>query len=118
MNLKRGDVCLARFPHASGARGKKRPVVIVQSDSYNPTLRHVIVVEVTTNLTLASDAAHLLIEVATPDGQATGLIQDCLITCLHLVTMSEERVGRVIGKLSPGLIAKLDCCLKAQLGLP
>jgi hypothetical protein len=32
MNLKRGDVVNARFPHASGGRGKKRPVVVVQAE--------------------------------------------------------------------------------------
>jgi hypothetical protein len=29
MNVSRPDVALARFPHASGGRGKKRPVVVV-----------------------------------------------------------------------------------------
>ena len=58
MNLKRGDVALARFPHAAGGRGKKRPVVVVQADAYNKKLRHVIVAEVTTNraAVLSSDA--------------------------------------------------------------
>ena len=50
MNFSRGDIALARFPHAAGGRGKKRPVVVVQADGYNRTLRHVIVAEVTTNL--------------------------------------------------------------------
>ena len=27
MKLNRGDVVLTRFPHASGARGKKRPAL-------------------------------------------------------------------------------------------
>ena len=30
MTPTRGDVGLARFPHAAGGRGKKRPVVVVQ----------------------------------------------------------------------------------------
>lgn len=118
MNLARGDVALARFPHAAGGRGKKRPVVVVQADGYNRTLRHVIVAEVTSNLSVAFDAANLLIETATPDGQGTGLLQDSVVTCLHLITMSEDRVGRVIGKLSPVLLMKLDGCLKVALGLP
>lgn len=118
MNLNRGDVALARFPHAAGGRGKKRPVVVVQSDVYNLTLRHVIVSEVTTNLAVASLSANLTIEVATAEGQATGLAQDSIVTCLHLVTMSEDRVGKVIGKLSPSLLRKLDDCLKSALGLP
>ena len=64
------------------------------------------------------DPAHLLVEVSTPEGKATGLAQDSLVTCLHLVTMSEDRVSRVIGQLSAAMLAKLDDCLKAALGLP
>lgn len=118
MNLQRGDVVLARFPHASGGRGKKRPVVVVQSDVYNQTLRHVIVAEVTTNLAAAADPSGLLIEVATPDGQATGLAQDSVVVCLHLATMSTDRIDRAIGRLSHALLTTLDGCLKIALGLP
>jgi mRNA interferase MazF len=117
MNFGRGDIALARFPHAAGGRGKKRPVVIVQADVYNRTLRHVIVAEVTTNLVVASDPANLLVDIMTPEGKATGLLQGSVVTGLHLVTMAEDRVGRVIGKLSPALLTKLDECLKAALGL-
>jgi mRNA-degrading endonuclease toxin of MazEF toxin-antitoxin module len=117
MNLKRGDIGLARFPHAAGGRGKKRPVVVVQGDAYHPTVRHVMVAEVTTNLALASDPANLLMEGATAEGQATGLVQDSLIPCLHLVTMAENRIGKVVGKLSAGLLQQLDACLKAVRGL-
>jgi mRNA-degrading endonuclease toxin of MazEF toxin-antitoxin module len=117
MNFSRGDVALARFPHAAGGRGKKRPVVVIQADVYNQKLRHVIIAEITSNIGVASDPANLLIEVAAPDGKATGLLQDSVVTCLHLVTMSEDRVGKVIGKLSPVLLSRLDECLKSALGL-
>jgi mRNA interferase MazF len=109
MNLKRGDVCLARFPHASGGRGKKRPVVIVQADGYNQTLRHALVAESTTNLGVASDPANLLIEVSTPEGKATGLAHDSVITCLHLATMSEDRLGKALGTLSAVMLQRLTC---------
>lgn len=118
MSLTRGDVVLARFPHAAGGKGKKRPVVIVQSDVYNSKLRHVIVAEVTTNLAEAADRANLLIEVATAEGRATGLVQDSVVTCLHLATLSHDRIGKQIGKLSLVLLQKLDDCLKAALALP
>jgi mRNA interferase MazF len=118
MNLKRGDIALARFPHAAGGWGKKRPVVVIQGDAYNQKLRHVIVAEVTTNLASVSDPANLFIDVATQQGQATGLLQDSVVTCLHLVTMSEDRVDKVIGSLSPSLLQSLDNCLKAALDLP
>src|SRR5262249_48304004 len=117
MKLRRGDVALARFPHASGGRGKKRPVVIVQSDGYNQVLRHAIVAEITTNLTVAADPSSLFIAVSSPDGRAAGLKQDSVLTCLHLVTMSEDRIGKVIGSLSATALLKLDECLKAALGI-
>lgn len=115
MNVSRGDVALARFPHASGGRGKKRPVVVVQAEAYNQRLRHAIVAEVTTNL--ISDPANLTIDVSTDDGRATGLAQDSAVTCLHLATMGEERFSKVIGRLSTEMMAKLDGCLKAALAL-
>lgn len=87
MNLRRGDIGLARFPHASGGRGKKRPVVVIQADVYNASRRHVIVAEITTNLVEAADPANLIIRIADADGEATGLAQDSVITCLHFVTM-------------------------------
>src|SRR5262245_1435439 len=100
MSLLRGEVALARFPHLGGRRGKKRPVVVVQADVYNQTRRHVLIAEVTSNLSLASDPTNLLIDVSIPEGQATGLKQDSLVTCLLLTAMSTDRVEKVIGKLS------------------
>lgn len=76
MNIERGHVINARFPHASGARGKKRPVVVVQTDVYNKRLRHAVVAQVTTNLDDKSDPACFLIEAGTPEGHAAGFLQD------------------------------------------
>ncbi len=45
MNIERGQVINARFPHASGLRSKKRPVVVVQTDVYNKRLRHAVVAQ-------------------------------------------------------------------------
>jgi mRNA-degrading endonuclease toxin of MazEF toxin-antitoxin module len=118
MTVARGEVYLARFPHSSGGRGKKRPVVVVQADSYNQTLRHVLVAEVTTNLSGASDPAQLLVEITTPEGAATGFTQNSVITCLHLASISADRIDRKLGELSPGLLQQVGACLKAALGLP
>jgi mRNA-degrading endonuclease toxin of MazEF toxin-antitoxin module len=74
--MKRGDVILVRFPHPSGVRGKKRPAVIVQSDSYLGSVRTLVIAEITTNLALARDAACLFIDIATPDGKRP----DCFTT--------------------------------------
>lgn len=117
MNVSRGDVILARFPHASGGRGKKRPVVVVQDDVYNARLRHAVVAQLTTNLAEQHDPACLFIEAASAADNAAGLNQDCLVSCYMLSLMSEDRLQSVIGRLSPELVADLDDCLKAALGI-
>jgi mRNA interferase MazF len=115
--MNRGDVALARFPHPSGGRGKKRPVVVVQADGYNQTLRTVVVAEVTKNLLMANDPACLFIDTTTPDGKATGATQDSVVSCLMLATLRADLVDQVIGALSDPMKQKLDGCLKAALGI-
>ena len=80
MNIQRGDVLKARFPHASGERGKKRPVVVVQADVYNLRLRHAVVAEITGNLADADDPACLFVDSSKPEARAAGLSRDCLIS--------------------------------------
>ena len=116
--MNRGDVLLARFPHPSGGRGKKRPVVLVQADTYNQTLRTLLVAEVTKNLSMANDPACLFIDASTPEGQATGVLQDSVVSCLLMATIRADLVDQVIGILSPAMKQKLNNCLRAALELP
>lgn len=73
--MNRGDVILIRFPHPSGICGKKRPAVIVQSDSYTGSLSTLALAEVTKYLSMAANLACLFIDTNTPEGKATGLLQ-------------------------------------------
>src|SRR6266446_10690539 len=117
MILQRGDVLKARFPHASGGRGKKRPVVLVQADAYNQRLRHAVVAQVTTNVDEKDDPACLFVEASTPEAKAAGLDRDCLICCTLLSLMSEDRLKGKVGKLSAEMLTELDQCLTAALGI-
>ena len=116
--MKRGDVVLVRFPHPSGQRGKKRPAVVVQSDAYAGTVRTVVVAEVTKNLTTKDDPACLFIDLSTPEGKATGLLVDSVVSGLVLDTVYTDTVAQVLGSLSPTLLQQFDNCLKVGLGLP
>jgi mRNA-degrading endonuclease toxin of MazEF toxin-antitoxin module len=116
--MNRGDVILARFPHPSGLRGKKRPAVVVQSDAYAGTIGTLVVAEVTKNLTMASDPACLFIDTSMPEGRATGLTRDSVVSCLVLMTIYVDRVAQVLGTLSPTMKQKLNDCLKVALELP
>src|SRR5204863_8281090 len=113
--MNRGDVILVRFPHPSGVRGKKRPAVVVQSDAYTGAVSTVVVAEITKNLALASDPACLFIDVNTPEGKATGLIHDSVLSCLLLASVDTDKVAQVLGSLSPALKNKLNDCLKAAM---
>jgi mRNA interferase MazF len=116
--MKRGDVILVRFPHPSGQRGKKRPAVVVQSDTYANDVSTVVVAEVTKNLTMQGDPACLFIDVSSPDGKATGLLRDSVVSSLVLDTVYTDTVAHVLGRLSPTMLQKFDNCLKVGLGLP
>jgi mRNA interferase MazF len=116
--MKRGDVVLVRFPHPSGQRGKKRPAVIVQADAYATVVTTLVVAEVTKNLLMKDDPACLFLDVSTPEGKATGLLVDSVVSSLVFVTVYSDTVAQVLGSLSPALLHKLDACLKVGLGLP
>ena len=116
--MNRGDIILVRFPHPSGVRGKKRPAVVVQSDAYRGKVSTFIVAEITKNLMLAHDPACMVIDISTPDGQATGLVRDSVVSCLLLVTVYADTVAQKLGSLSPVMKQKLNECLRAALELP
>ena len=69
----------------------------------------------TTNLDDRNDRACFLIEAATPEGQAVGIVQDSLFCRYLLSLMSEDRLQEVIGKLSVEAMRKASDCLKAAL---
>lgn len=118
MSARRGDVVIALFPHAGGTGSKPRPVLVVQADVYNAKMRNLVVAGITSNLKHATDPASVLIDVATPDGKASGLIQNSLVSCVNLATIDGGLVARRIGALPASLMRQVDAALKAALGLP
>lgn len=117
MNVRRGDVILADYPHAlSGS--SIRPVLVVQADAYNRLLTNTVVAQITRTLKRSSDPAHLYIDISTPDGQATRLLHNSVVSCINLNTLNERHIHRVIGRLPDALMRAIDDCLKAALGIP
>lgn len=119
MSVQRGDVVILDFPQAPGQPPKRRPAVVVQSDHNNGRLTNSIFAMVTSNTHLAAaEAAQVLIDVATPDGQQTGLTRTSAVKCENLYTLPQATVLKAIGQLSPALLQQVDGALKASLGLP
>src|SRR5438552_3502465 len=118
MNVKRGDVILAFVPNIGSPGGKLRPALVVQSDHNNIRLNETIIAAVTSNISRVHEETQLLIDVATPDGAASGLVHNSAVRCerLHSIPLADAR--RVIGAISDALMQQIDDCLKAALGIP
>ena len=118
MPVKRGDVILAFVPNVGTPGGKVRPALIVQSDNNNVRLKETIFAAITSNTSRVHEPTQLLVELATPDGAASGLLYDSAVRCERLHSISQADIRRVIGKLSVNLMRRIDDCLKAALGIP
>jgi mRNA interferase MazF len=118
MSFSRGDVLIALFPHADGSPPKARPVLVVQADAYNAKIKNLIVAAITSNLRHASDPASLLIDVTTPDGKASGLVQNSVLSCINLATIEDTLVAKKIGRLSVAMMHQVSDCLRIAFDLP
>ncbi|MEX0701493.1 MAG: type II toxin-antitoxin system PemK/MazF family toxin [Planctomycetales bacterium] len=116
--MTRGDVVVIDFPQAPGAPPKRRPAVVVQSDRNNRRLSTAIFAMATSNVRLAgTEHTQVLVDVATPEGQASGLARVSAIKCENLYTLPQSLVLRVIGRLPHALLAHVDAALKHSLSL-
>lgn len=118
MPINRGDVILVYVPNVGSQGGKVRPALVVQSDHNNARLNETIIAAITSNSSRVHESTQHLIEVATPEGLASGLLNDSAVRCERLHSIPQADVRRVIGKLSTALMRQIDDCLKAALGLP
>lgn len=118
MRVRRGDVVIVDWPFASGAGRKPRPALVVQNDRDNQRLVNSILAMVTSVTHRATEPTQLLIELNTPEGKQSGLRQDSVVNCAHLLTVEHTRLLHVIGALPPTMMRKVNDCLKAALELP
>lgn len=116
--IRRGDVVIVEIPFTDVAGAKKRPSVVVQSDTYNQTIRKTVVAIFTGNLRRRGDPSHLYVDPGAPEGMSSGLTGPSLASCYNLFTIEQNRIEQVIGHLSDVLKQQLNHCLKAALELP
>jgi mRNA interferase MazF len=118
MPVNRGDVVLTFVANVGSPGGKVRPALVVQSDHNNARLHETIIAAITSNVTRVQEATQLLIDIATPDGAASGLLHNSAVRCERLHSIPQADVRRAIGRLSDALMQQIDACLKAALGIP
>lgn len=118
MPVTSGDVILCFVPNVGSLGGKVRPALVVQADHNNTRLNETIIAAITSNVSRFNESTQLLIEVATTEGSATGLLHDSAVRCERLHTIPQVAIRRVIGHLPVTLMKKIDECLKAAQGIP
>jgi mRNA interferase MazF len=118
MTCKRGTIVLVRFPFSSGTNAKVRPALVVQIDRNNRRLRNTILAMITSSTGRAGrEPTQLLIDIATPDGQESGLLHTSVVKCENLFTVEQQLIFRVIGSLPSVTMKKIDVCLQMALGM-
>lgn len=104
MPINRGDVILVYVPNVGSQGGKVRPALVVQSDHNNARLNETIIAAITSNTSRVQEATQLLVESATPEGLASGLLNDSAVRCERLHSIPRADIRRIIGKLSDVLM--------------
>jgi mRNA interferase MazF len=115
MNVQRGDIVLLDYPYPSGGGAKVRPALVVQNDRDNRRLVNTIIVQITSVTRRGLEPTQLLVEIATPEGQSSGLRQDSVVNCVNILTLDKAKILRKLGRLSDSLLQIVNECLRMAL---
>jgi len=113
MVISQGDVCWAslRDPVGSGA-GFRRPVVIVQGDSFNASrISTAVVVPLTSNLRLAAAPGNVALPSAT-----TGLSKDTVANVSQIVAIDRESLTERVGRVTDAQLSRIMAGIDLVLG--
>lgn len=114
MVTRRGEIWWADLPEPSGSEpGYRRPVVIIQADSFNRSnIRTAIGVVLTSNTTLASAPGNVLLT-----NQQSGLPKDSVVNMSQVVTVDHKILSECVGTLPTRLMDRIDAGLRLVLDL-
>jgi len=93
--------------------GFRRPVVVIQDDSFNRSkINTVIVASITTNLTLAEVPGNVFLE----KGES-GLSKDGVVNISQIATIDKRRLTEKVCVLSQSSMSEIDYGLKLVLNI-
>jgi mRNA interferase MazF len=112
--IRRGSVCWADLGEARGSRpGKRRPVLVIQSDPYNASrLKTTLAAVITSNTGLAAMPGNVFVPAT-----SSGLPKDSVVNVTALVTLDKSDLGAETGQLPPALMNDVDRGLRRVMGL-
>ena len=114
MVIARGEVWWADLPEPTGATpGVRRPVLVVQSDTFNRSrIATVTVVALTANIRLLDAPGNVLVS-----GKASGLPRDSVVNVSQILTVHRDLLTERVRPLSPALLKQVNDGLRFALDL-
>lgn len=112
--MDRGTVWWASLPDPVGSMpGYRRPVLVVQADSFNRSrIETVLVVILTSNLRLAAAPGNVLLP-----ARVTGLPKDSVANVSQIITVDKSLLTEEVGQLSPKDMLRVEAGLRLVLAL-
>ena len=103
--MRRGEIWWAELPRPrSSEPGNRRPVLIVQADSFNRSrIKTVVVAALTSNPRLAAAPGNVVIK-----KRFTQLREDSVVNVSQLLTLDRSFLTERIAKLKPAKMARVD----------
>ncbi len=113
MVIAQGEVWWADLEEPTGSEpGYRRPVVIVQSNSFNRSrITTVVIVPLTSNLRWADSPGNVLLDPA-----ATGLTRDSVANASQIMTLDRSMLTNRVGQLPDTKLDLVICGIDVVLG--
>jgi mRNA interferase MazF len=114
MVIQRGEIWWTDGPDPRGSEpGFRRPMVVVQSDSFNRSaIRTVVAVAVTSNVRLADAPGNVLIP-----KRSSGLPRDSVVNVSQVSTVDRTRLTEKVRTLPASVMSSIDRGLRLVLDL-
>jgi mRNA interferase MazF len=112
--VTRGEIWWANLPEPRGSEpGYRRPVLVIQADSFNRSaIRTIIVTVITSNLRLADAPGNVFVS-----SDLSGLARDSVINVSQLLTLDRSYLSERVGKVAPAVISQVEAGLRLVLSL-
>jgi len=112
--MNRGDIWWASLEEPSGSSpGFRRPILIIQSDSFNQSkINTVIGLVITSNLRLADAPGNIFLS-----SKESGLPKDSVINISQIITVDKQFLTKFVKKLGPALVNEIESSVKLVLDL-
>ncbi len=114
MVVERGEVWWADLAEPRGSEpGFRRPMLIVQADSFNRSrIRTVVAVALTSKMRLLDAPGNVLVP-----GEEAGLPRDSVANVSQVVTLDRDYLGERCGTIGSKVMTRVDAGLRLALDL-